>query len=121
MIVAAVLKGRKSKSAQYRFLDEHRAEFPGWLHLRRFPARSTYFNRYRQAHRLFEAAIRLGGYRAIKRGLANARIVAVDKSLLIARGPQWNRKDRKVNRIPPGIHGIDRDSQWGYSSHHGWV
>jgi hypothetical protein len=48
-------------------------------------------------------------------------VVAVDKSLLAARGPQWNRKDRKANRIPPGLHGVDRDSAWGYSPHDGWV
>lgn len=121
LIVVAVLKNRKSKSAQYRFLHEHRRELKPWLGLRRFPARSTYFHRYRTAQRLFRAAIQFQGRQAIDKGLADASVVAVDKSLLAARGPDWNRKDRKANRIPPRLHGVDRDSQWGYSPHHGWV
>jgi hypothetical protein len=92
-----------------------------WLELKRFPARSTYFQRYRQAYKLLEGAIRLQGRQAIACGLADASVVAVDKSLLTARGPRWNRKDRKANHIPPRLHGIDRESQWGYSAHHGWV
>jgi len=121
LIVIAILARRKSKSAQYRFLWTHRLEVQRWLSLPRFPARSTYFLRYRQAHRLMQAAIRLQGRRAIRDGLADASVVAVDKSLLAGRGPYWNRKDRKANRIPARLHGIDRESQWGYSSHHGWV
>jgi hypothetical protein len=61
MIVTAILKNRKSKSAQYRFLRE------------------------------------------------------------AAGGPRWNHKDRKANRIPPRLHGVDRDSAWGYSPHDGWL
>ena len=121
LILIAILAQRKSKSAQYRFLCTHRQKFQRWLSLLRFPTRSTYFLRYRRAHRLFQGAIRLHGRYAIEKGLADATVVAVDKSLLTARGPRWNRKDRKANRIPPGLRGVDRDSQWGYSSHHGWV
>lgn len=121
LITVAVLKRHKSKSSQYRFFHEHRKEFLRWLKLRRFPARSTYFERYKQAHRLFQAAIRLQGRQAEQEGLADATVVAVDKSLLTARGPNWNRKDRKAKYIPSRLHGVDRDSQWGYSSHHGWV
>lgn len=121
LIMAAVLKKRKSKSAQYRFLDEHRRELMGWLGLKRFPARSTYFDRYRRAHRLFEVAIRLQGEKAIEEGVADPETVAVDQSLLPARGPLWHKKDRQANRVPQGLRGVDRDSTWGYSSHHGWV
>jgi hypothetical protein len=121
MIVAATLKKRKSKSAQYRFLHEHRKKFKRWLGLKDFPARSTYFQRYRKAYRLLQEAIKLQGRLAIRLGLADASVVSVDKSLLSARGPQWNRKDRKANRIPPRLHGVDRDSAWGYSPHDGWV
>lgn len=121
LILIAVLKNRKSKSAQYRFLHEHCKEVKQWLGLKRIPARSTYFQRYRQAKRLLRPAIKLQGRQAIKNGLADASVVAVDKSLLSARGPQWNRKDRKANRLPPRLRGVDRDSEWGYSPHHGWV
>jgi hypothetical protein len=121
MIVAATLKNRKSKSAQYRFLHEHRRKFQRWLGLQRFPARSTYFERYREAHLLLQIAIKLHGELAIRRGWADPSVVAVDKSLLAARGAKWNRKDRKANRIPAWLHGVDRDSAWGYSPHDGWV
>jgi len=121
MIVVATLKNRKSKSAQYRFLHEHRKKFKRWLGLKYFPARSTYFNRYRKAYRLLQEAIKLQGRLAIRQGLTEASVVAVDKSLLAARGPEWNHKDRKANQIPPRLHGVDRDSAWGYSPHDGWV
>jgi hypothetical protein len=121
MIVTAILKNRKSKSAQYRFLHEHRRKFQRWLDMKFFPARSTYFQRYRKVYRLFQEAIRLHGRWAIRLGRADASVVAVDKSLLAARGPQWNHKDRKANRIPPRLHGVDRDSAWGFSPHAGWV
>ena len=55
LIMIAVLKRKKSKSAQYRFLDEHRRELAELLGTDQFPARSTYFDRYRRAHRLFQS------------------------------------------------------------------
>jgi hypothetical protein len=121
LIVIALLARRKSKSAQYRFLWTHRHKLQRWLNLTRFPVRSTYFERYRQAHQLFQAAIQRQGHHVIAEGLADASVVAVDKSLLTARGPKWNRKDRQKNRVPSHLHGVDCESRWGYSSHHGWV
>ena len=121
LIVVAVLSRRKSKSAQYRFLVEHQTPLIRSLALKTLPVRSTYFRRYRRVHRLVQKAIEIEGQRAIRDGLADASVAAVDKSLVKARGPNWNRKDRKVNRVPPRLHGVDRDSRWGYSSHHGWV
>jgi len=121
LIMAAILKNRKSKSAQYRFLHEHRRKLRRWLGLDRFPSRGTYFSRYTRIHRLFQIAVRLQGIQALREGVATARTVSVDKSLIKARGPQWHAKDRKANRIPPRLHGVDRDSTWSFSKHHGWV
>lgn len=121
MIVAATLKNRKTKSAQYRFLHEHQRKLKRWLGMKLFPVRSTYVRRYRKANKLLQAGIQLQGRQAIRQGLADASVVAVDKSLLAAHGPEWNQKDRKAKRIPPWLHGIDRDSAWGYSPHDGWV
>jgi hypothetical protein len=118
LIFIAVLCRKKSKSAQYRFLDEHRADWAVWLDDDRFPARSTYFDRYRRAHRLFGEAIRLQGQQAVADGLANAEIVAVDKSLLEGLGPPWHKQDRKKGEVPAGV---DSDTTWGHSEHHGWV
>ena len=121
MIMVAVLKKRKTKSAQYRFLWSHQQALRRWLHLDRFPARSTSFDRYRHAHRLDQAAIRLQGRKALQEAVADARSVGVDKSLIAAKGPRWNRKDRRAGRIPPGLHGVDTDSTWGFSADTGWV
>ena len=119
LIMVAILKKRKSKSAQYRFLWEHRLPLHRWLELDRFPARSTYFERYPQARRLLAPGIRRQGAQAIREGLTTARSVAVDKSLLSARGRAGPGKRRKAKRPQPP--GVDRQADWGFSPYHGWV
>ena len=121
LIMVAVLKRKKSKSSQYRFLDEHRRDLKKWLGTCKFPGRSTYFDRYQRAHRLFAHAIKLQGEKAIDEGVADAKDVAVDKSLIAARGPLWHKSNRKKKHVPKGLRGVDRDSDWGYSKHDGWV
>ena len=120
LILVAVIKKRKSKSAQYRFLFEHRHFLMSLLKLRHFPARSTYFDRYHRACQLLESAIRLQGVKAIREGVCCADTAVVDQSLVPGRGPQWNRSDRQANRVPK-IPGLDLDCRWGFSPHHGWV
>src|SRR5262249_17436160 len=121
LIMVAVLKRKKSKSGQYRFLKGHRRELKDWLGTSKFPSRSTYFDRYRRTHQLFQHAIQLQGQLAIEEGVTDATTVAVDKSLIAARGPLWHASDRLRNRIPKGLHGVDQDSDWGCSQHDGWV
>jgi len=118
LIMVAVLKQKKSKTAQYTFLVEHRAMLADWLGVEVFPSRSTYFERYRRAYGLFKAAVRLQGERAIRDGVVDARCVAVDKSMLSARGPLWHQRQRRAGVYPRGI---DRDSTWSYSEYHGWI
>jgi hypothetical protein len=118
LIMVAILKRRKSKSSQYRFLQQNRSDLQKWLGVEHFPVRSTYFDRYRRAHQLFRVAVRLQGRQAIREGLVDAEAVAVDKSLVAARGPAWHKRDRAKGIVPRGV---DRDSTWSYSEHHGWV
>lgn len=118
LIMIGVLKRKKSKAAQLRFLRRHRQEVADWLGDARFPSRSTYYRRYRNAQRFFRAAIRLQGLRAIAEGIARAQQVAVDKSLIPALGPAWHKRDRQAGRRPAGV---DGEATWGYSEHHGWV
>src|SRR5579872_5618200 len=120
LIMVAVLERKKTKSSQYRFLSEHRRDLQTWLGLTP-PVRSTYFERYRQAHRLFRVAITLQGQKAIDEQVIDSKVAAVDKSLVAACGPLWHKRDRQQNRIPSGLHGVDRDSTWSYSQHDGWV
>lgn len=120
LIMIAVLKRKKRKSAQYRFLSqaENRSLLESLAGVPRFPCRSTYFDRYRRAHELFKAAIRLQGRMAIEEGVIDATQIAIDKSLIEARGPAWHKRDRNTGKKPRGV---DQDSTWGYSEHHGWV
>jgi len=117
LIMIAVMMRRKSKTAQYLYLDARRTWLMRRLKMESFPSRTTYFDRYRRAHTLLECAVVLQGEQAIAEGIANARAVAVDKSLIPARGPvqhapRWHRRRRK---------GADQEAAWGYSEHHGWV
>jgi hypothetical protein len=118
LIMVVVLKRRKSKSAQYRFLEQHWSSLQPSLDGARLPARSTYFARYRRAHQLFRVAVQLQGRKALEEKVASAACVAVDKSLLEARGPAWHQRQRAQGIVPRGV---DRDSTWSYSEHHGWV
>jgi hypothetical protein len=118
LIMAATAKRRKSKSAQYRFLREHRRRLSGWMECDDFPGRTQYFDRFRRAHRLLQAALELHGCRAIERGWTDARAAAVDKSLIAARGPHWHRRDRLRDRVPAGV---DVEATWTYSEYHGWL
>src|SRR5919107_1107459 len=103
LIMAAVLRKKKSKSAQYRFLCDRRAELAGGLGDDRLPSRATYFRRYRRAHRLYRAAVRLQGERAIAEGVAQPRHLAVDKSLVAGHGPPWHAADRAAGEVPGGV------------------
>jgi hypothetical protein len=123
LIMVAVLKRKKTKSAQFRFVSEkmNRRLIAHAMRSNDFPSRSTFFRRYRRAHQLFRTAITIQGEQAIAEGTVDAQVVAVDKSLIAARGPLWHKSDRQRNRIPKGLHGVDRESTWGHSQHDGWV
>jgi hypothetical protein len=120
LIMVAVMMRKKSKSAQYRFLStaENRRLLADVTGCDQFPARSTYFDRYRRAYQLFRTAVKLQGALAIAEGVVNPRDTAIDKSLVEARGPAWHKRDRLRGKQPRGV---DADSTWGYSEHHGWT
>jgi hypothetical protein len=120
LIMVGVLKRKKTKAAQFRFLTAaaNRPRLAAALGRNDFPSRSGWYRRYRRAHRLFQVAIRLQGERAIAEGIADPRHLAGDKSLIEAHGPPWHKRDRERGKIPAGV---DRDSTWGYSEHDGWV
>jgi hypothetical protein len=120
LIMVAVLKGKKAKSAQFRCLVSPlaRRRIAKITGQNRFPARSTFFRRYRRCHRLFSQAVELQGKQAIAEGLTDPRDVAVDKSLIAAQGRPWHQHQKRKGKNPRGV---DREAAWGYSEHHGWV
>lgn len=121
LIFCGVAKKRKSKSAQFRMICQQKALLIKLLKLPRWPARSTFFERYPQAWLLVKTAIGVQGRLAVKEHIAQAKNVAADKSLMSARGPEWNQCDRKRNRVPKYLRGLDREADWGYSEYCGWV
>jgi hypothetical protein len=118
MILVAVMLKKKTKSAQYTWWRQHGADFARWLPGQPFPARSTFFDRYRRVWRLYERAIVLQGQAALARGWAQAECVAADKSLVAGQGPAWHARQRDQGPPPRGV---DGDPTWGYSDHDGWV
>lgn len=118
LIMVVVLKKKKTKASQLRYLQSHRAEIAEMLESKQFPTRSMYYRRYCRAYSVYEVAVRLQGERAIAEGVADPQHVAVDKSLIEAHGPKWHAHDRKKNRVPRAV---DTDSTWGQSKHDGWV
>lgn len=119
-IMVAMLKRKKAKAAQLRFLTDaaNRARLAAALGSDKFPSRSEWYRRYWRAYRLFQVAIRVQGEQAIAEGVADPRHVAGDKSLIEAHGPPWHKRDRQRGKTPQGV---DQDSTWGYSEHDGWV
>lgn len=119
-IMVAMLKRKKTKASQFRFLTDAAkgAHLAAVLDRKKFLSRSEWYRRYRRAHRLFQVAIRLQGEQAIAEGVTDPRQVAGDKSLIEAHGPAWHKRDRERHKIPVGV---DRESTWGYSEHDGWV
>lgn len=118
LIMVCLLKKKKTKSAQYRFLCQQRSEISDWLGDGRFPSRATYFRRYRRVHKFYGTAIRVQGQRAVSEGVTDPKHTAVDKSLISAQGPPWHKQDRQAGKVPAGV---DTEATWGYSEHDGWV
>jgi len=113
LIVIAIVHKQKSKSSQWRFLNKRQEQLVAVLKLKRFPCRDTYCRRHCNVHRLMDIAIELQGKVALKEHVADARVVAVDKSLVEARGPRPRRC--KMRR------GTDPEAGWGVSDHDGFL
>lgn len=120
LIMVAMLKRKKTKAAQFRFITDpaNRAQLTKALGRNDFLARSGWYRRYWRAHQLFSVAIDLQAKQATAEGVTDPTHVAIDKSLIEAQGPPWHKRDRERKKVPQGV---DQDSTWGYSEHDGWV
>jgi hypothetical protein len=118
MILVALAKRLRTKSAHYRFLEAHADALVGRLGLPRFPARSTYFARYRTAFVVMTAAAAAHTDHAAARGRLDVRCVAADKTLIAAAGPPWHKAQRLRGERPKGV---DGEASWSRSAHDGWV
>jgi hypothetical protein len=118
MILVAVAKRLTTKSSQYRYLAAHAGALTARLGLDRFPARSTYFERYRVAFVLLAEALAAHAARRAARGHVAARCAAADKTLFAAAGPVWHKAQRARGERPEGA---DAEASWSRSAHDGWV
>jgi hypothetical protein len=118
MILLALAKRLRSKSAQYRFLAARGPALAARLGLDRFPARSTYFARYRTAYLLMAVAVADHAERRSRRGHIDPTCVAADKTPIAASGPAWHNWQRARGERPPGV---DAEASWSRSKHDGWV
>jgi Transposase DDE domain len=118
MVLVGLAKRLNSKSSQYRYLAAHSAALALRLGLDRFPARSTYFARYRTAYLLMSEAVAAHAAHVAARGRTDVRCVAADKSLIAAAGPVWHKAQRARGERPKGA---DGEASWSRSAHDGWV
>jgi hypothetical protein len=118
MILVVVAKRLTTKSAQYRYLAAHAEALARRLGLDRFPARSTYFARYRAAYVLMAEALAVHTAHAAARGHIDVRCAASDKTLVAAVGRPWHRAQRARGERPRGA---DGEASWSRSAHDGWV
>jgi hypothetical protein len=120
LIFIAILRGRKSKSSQWRYLSEHARMLlhmiGSVLKVEQMPSRATYMRRYSAAYLVFELAIELGGRKSVMHHVCDARVVVADKSMIAARG-----RVRPPKRIKQVWKGVDYEAGWGKSAHDGWV
>jgi len=129
LILIAIARRRKTKSSQHAFLVGHgdlllsAGPLRAALGLDKLPCRSTFMARYADAHAVYERAIELQGRRALARHASSARVVAVDKSIVAARGPAYHRRLQRAVAAGrrPRPAGVDPEAAWGYGPHDGWV
>src|SRR4029077_12422782 len=75
LIMVAVLKRKKTKSAQFRYLCEksNRAQIRAALGRDDFLSLIVFFRRYRRAYALYRVAVRLQAGQAVVEGVADPR------------------------------------------------
>jgi hypothetical protein len=88
----------------------------------RFPARRTWERRLHTIPETLPAQIGCLGralVAVIQPWATGGRAVAIDSTLLRARGGVWHKKDREAGLVPHTS--IDTEAHWSKSGWHGWV
>ena len=115
-----ILKKIKQFTALYRYLSAH-PEMRSACGLVQMPDESTIRKRLKQLAPTLKRQIRAWSREVLKQAAESAEVVAVDKKMIEAQGPLWHVSDRKQNKIPDRLRGVDRDSTWSRSAYRGWV
>jgi hypothetical protein len=88
----------------------------------RFPSRRTFQRRLKALPESLPEQIGcLGGHLVgvLKPWQSRGRAVALDSTVLQAKGGVWHKKDKKVGKVPHSS--IDTEADWTKSGWHGWV
>jgi hypothetical protein len=88
----------------------------------RFPCRRTFQRRLKALPESLPEQIGcLGGHLVgvLKPWQSRGRAVALDSTVLQAKGGVWHKKDKKVGKVPHSS--IDTEADWTKSGWHGWV
>src|SRR5215210_7213487 len=89
---------------------------------RRFPSRRTWERRLKTLPDALPERIGLLGRHSvglIRPWARSGRAVALDSTVLRARGGVWHKKDREAGKVPHTS--IDTEAHWTKSGWHGWV
>jgi hypothetical protein len=118
--VVSLLKKRWARRSLWRVLSDMPllAEASG---LPRIPDRRTLDRRLGEIVPYAEAQIRALGLVLSLECVTDATVAASDGSSFQTPGPVWHKKDKATGVIPKGLHGLDTEADWIYSSYHGWV
>ena len=88
----------------------------------RFPCRRTFERRLKALPETLPEQIGCLGRHLVallRPWASSGRAVALDSTLLGARGGEWHKKDREAGRVPHTS--IDTEAHWDKSGWHGWV
>ena len=85
----------------------------------RMPSRRTLDRRLKAMPPMLKASIRIMAKILCVHGLVDPLIMAMDSSLLAAKGPVWHKSSMERGEAP--CPGIDTDARWGKSGTKGWV
>ena len=83
------------------------------------PSRRTFDRRLKTISIDIKERISTMGYLFVVEGMADPSIMAIDSTLIKAKGPVWHKSSMKKDIVP--CHGIDTDARWGYSHTKGWI
>ena len=83
------------------------------------PCRRTFDRRLKTISIDIKEKITTMGYLFVLEGIVKPYIIAVDSTLIKARGKVWHKSSMNKGIIPRS--GIDTDAKWGFSHTKGWI
>jgi hypothetical protein len=83
------------------------------------PSRRTFDRRLKTVSKDIKERIVTMGSLFVLEGIVKPYIMAIDSTLIKARGKVWHKSSMDKGIVP--CSGIDKDARWGYSHTKGWI